>query len=160
MSTESAVFPWPSRLLSLVALVLWLVASVSGVCEVLASQSPDSAFHWGILPGPFDQLQSQSFWLGTLLMGFAWLWPHWVAPGRGLVRLGSLIAGACLQTASLMWAASNGMLAVQIADPRPDARLMFYVRALGHGLFLLGCCSFVPRAIRAALKGQASAATP
>ncbi len=148
MSTESAVFPWSSRLLSLVGLVLWLVALLAAVCEVLASQAPASPFHWGVLPGPFAQLQTQCFWLGTLLMGLAWMWPRWLGAGGGRVSLWLLVSGAILESGSLLWAAASGMLAVQINDPRGDARLMFYGRALGHALVLLGALSLLPAALR------------
>lgn len=149
MSRGFAVLPWPSRLLSLLGLGLWLVAAVAGIWEALASQSPDSPFHLGILAGPVAQLESHSFMLGTVLMGLSWAWPRWVAPEQGTFALYTLVGGALLETFSLAWAASSGMLAVQILDPRPDARLMLYARALGHSAFLLGGLCLVPHAVRA-----------
>jgi hypothetical protein len=137
MSTRAEALSGEARLLAFVGLSLWLFAGLAEIWEVLAFQAPDSPFHLGVLSGPVGQLRSHSFGLGCMALILAWLWPKLAAPGEARWILGCLLAGALLELLALSWAASRGMLAVQVFDPRPDARSMLYARALGHGLCLI-----------------------
>ena len=150
---------WPlkfsghARLLAVFGLGLWLAAGICEVWEVLAVQSPDSPFHLGVLAGPVTQLRGHCFGLGTLSVGLACLWSLF---GHRAARLApartAFLAGASLETLALLWAAASGMLAAQVFDPRPDARLMLYLRALGRGLVLLAGTGFFARAVIGARK--------
>src|SRR4051812_16025492 len=126
MGANSASLCLESRLLIVVGLALWLLAGVSSVWEVLALQAPESPFHLGILAGPISQLRSFSFGLGTGLVFVAWLWPHVFGAGSGRLVLALLTFGALVQTGALLAAAAHGMLAVQVFDPRADARTLLY----------------------------------
>jgi hypothetical protein len=137
-----------SKLLVLTGLSLWLLTGAAGIWEVLAMQAPDSPFHLGILPGPIAQLRAYSFGLGTGLLLGAWLWPQLYAEGQGRILLGMLVFGSLVQVSALLSAASHGMLAVQVFDPRPDARFLLYARALGHALTLLAGAGILSRALK------------
>lgn len=153
------MFSWPlkfsrhARVLAVVGLGLWLLAGICEVWEVLAVQSPDSPFHFGVLAGPVSQLRGHCFGLGTLSVGLACLWPLFGIE-RGWLLLATFLTGASLETLALSWAAACGMLAAQVFDPRPDARLMLYLRALGHGLVLLAGVGFFVRALQRHIVGE------
>lgn len=130
------------------ALVAWLVAGLAGVWEVLALQWPDSPFHAGVLAAPVAQLGGFAFALGVALLAAAWLWPTLYAGARGRYALALLLAGAALQLGTLGYAAAHGLMAVQIIDPRPDARWLVSLRGVGHGLVLLALLDALVRALR------------
>lgn len=135
------------RLLVRVGLALWLLAGLSEVWEVLALQPPDSPLHAGVLAGPIGQLASHAFAHGTLALLLGLSWPA-LAPKRGLFLLSLLLGGALLQLGAMAYAASEGMLAVQLLDPRPDARFVLYLRALGHLLTLAALALALSCALR------------
>lgn len=137
-----------SRLLVRVGLSLWLVAGVACVWEVLALQPPDSPLHLGVLAGPIAQLASVAFALGTVHLLVARWWPSLYATGEGKVIAVLLASGAIIQVLALFYAASRGLMAVQLLDPRADARLALYTRGLGHGLTLSGGAAVLLRAVR------------
>jgi hypothetical protein len=137
-----------SRLLVRVALGLWLVAGAATVWEVLAMQWPDSPFHLGILAGPIGQLRGFSFGLGAALALAAWLWPHLYGPGMGRYALVLLVAGSVVHAGALVYAAMQGMIGVQILDPRADARWLVAARGLGHALVLGALGDAFVRALR------------
>lgn len=149
MSNWPLMFTKQARLLAVVGLGLWVLSGLCQVWEVLAVQSPDSPFHFGVLAGPVVQLRSHCFALGAVCVGLSCLWPV-LGLESGWLLLGAFLTGALFETAALTWAAANGMLAVQVFDPRPDARLMLYLRAFGHGLSLLAGIAFFVSAARTA----------
>lgn len=131
-----------------VGLALWLIASLACVWEVLALQPPDSPFHLGVLAGPIVQLRTFAFGLGAISLIAAALWPCLYAPGKGRPAAVLLSAGALAQVGLLGYAASRGLLAVQIFDPRADARFTLYGRALAHAWTLIGLSALLFRALR------------
>lgn len=137
-----------ARVLVRSGLVLWLVAGFATVWEVLAMQGPDSPLRVGIVVGPITQLRGFAFALGAVCFVAAWLWPALYAPGKGRITLAALVAGSALHVAALLYAASQGMVAVQAFDPRPDAPLLFIARALGHALCLLALASTTVQAFK------------
>jgi hypothetical protein len=137
-----------SRLLVRVALGLWLLAGAATVWEVLAMQWPDSPFHVGILSGPIGQLRGFAFGLGAALALAAWLWPQLYGPGLGRYALVLLVAGSSIHVAALLYAAMQGMIGVQILDPRADARWLVAARGLGHALSLAALVDAFVRALR------------
>ncbi|MFT3925577.1 MAG: hypothetical protein QM778_23760 [Myxococcales bacterium] len=136
-----------ARVLAVVGLALWLLAGGSEVWEVLAVQAPDSPFHLGLLAGPVAQLRAHSFGLGAVCIGMACCW-NLFGPACGWLWASVFLAGAALETTALLWAAGHGMLAVQVFDPRADARLVLYVRAAGHTLSWLAGLALWVRALR------------
>jgi hypothetical protein len=126
--------PVESRLLLLVGLGLWLLSGAASVWEVLALQAPESPFRFGILTGPIAQLRSTSFGLGAVLLAVALLWPWLYRAGEGRAVLVLLALGALMHTLALWIAAARGLLAVQLLDPRADARILVYARLLGTAL--------------------------
>lgn len=148
MSADGARPPLAVRTLILLGLLLWLSSGLSCVWEVLALQMPDSPFHVGVLAGPIVQLRSFSFGLGTAALVLSWLWPQLYGPGHGLLILGLLVIGSLLHVAALGYAAGQGMVGVQLLDPRLDARSVVYVRAVAHALCLLGLSAIGVRAVR------------
>jgi hypothetical protein len=145
---SAAGFSGETRLLLVLGLTLWLVSGLSQVWEVLAAQSPDSPFHFGVLTGPVAQLRATSFGMGAMCMGLAWGWGAWFGPGQGRVILGLFLLGVALETAALWIAAARGLLAVQFFDPRPDAQVLLVLRAVGHGLCLASGVALLIKAIR------------
>lgn len=121
------------HLLCVVGLALWLVSAFACVWEVLALQPPDSPLHLGILAGPIAQLVGFSFALGTGALVLSALWPSLYEPGEGRLVTALFVVGAVLQVGALTYAASHGLLAIQVLDPRADVRVTLYVRALAHG---------------------------
>lgn len=137
-----------ARLLLRAGLALYLLALLACAWEVLALQPPDSPLHLGVLAGPIAQLGSLSFALGTgsLLIGL--LWPSLYAAGEGRVVAASLLLGATLHVGALFYAASRGLLAVQLLDQRLDARLALYCRAFALTLTGAGLLALSIRALR------------
>ena len=137
-----------ARVLVRSGLVLWLVAGFATVWEVLAMQGPDSPLRVGIVVGPIAQLRSFAFALGAVCFAAAWLWPSLYAPGKGRIALGALVVGSSLHVATLLYAASPRMVAVQAFDPRPDAPLLFIARAVSHALFLVALGAVTTQAFK------------
>lgn len=148
MSAEGAVPTLAVRTLVLLGLWLCLLSALACIWEVLALQMPDSPFHVGVLAGPIVQLRSFSFGLGVGALVLAQLWPQLYAPGRGLLVLGLLLVGSLLHVGALGYAAGQGMVGVQLLDPRLDARLVVYLRGFAHALCLLALIAVSVRAVR------------
>lgn len=119
-----------ARPLFRLGLLLWLVAALASVWELLALQPPDSPLHLGVLAGPIGQLSGFAFAHGSVLVLMAACWTAWSS--RWIAWL--LAVGALTHVGALTYAAAQGLLAVQLLDPRLDARLTLYVRAAGHAL--------------------------
>jgi hypothetical protein len=143
---------WGCRLLVRLAIALWLTAALAAVWEGLAQQAPDSPFRLGLLAGPISQLRAHAFGLGTGLCAGAWIWPWLYPPGRGRVALIALTAGSVLSTLALAYAAREGMVGIQLIDPRVDARRVVWVRGAGHALLILALCDAMLRAFVAKLR--------
>lgn len=126
--------PFEVRLLATVGFSLWLVATIACVWEVLALQAPDSPLHAGVLAGPIAQLRGFAFALGTANLVAALVWPRLYADGRGRSVALLLALGALLHVFALTYAALRGLVAVQLLDPRADARYALYGRAVAHAL--------------------------
>jgi len=137
-----------ARLLVRVGLSLWLAAGLACVWEVLALQPPDSPLHLGVLAGPIAQLGTLSFALGTVHIVLGLGWRALYAANEGKVVLALLVFGALLQVLALFYAASRGLMAVQILDPRADAKLALYGRGLGHALTLAAGTGVLARLLR------------
>lgn len=150
--SESCVEPGrtslPARILRLAGLGLWLLSAVGAPWELLALQPPASPLHLGVLAGPIAQLTGFAFALGTAALVASLAWPSLHPDGGGLVAALLLTTGALVHVAALAYAASAGILAVQLLDPRADARFTLYVRALGHVLTVLGLGAVLRRALR------------
>jgi hypothetical protein len=140
--------PFEARLLVGVGLVLWAVAALAAVWEVLALQPPDSPLHLGVLAGPIAQLCTFAFALGTSGLMVALLWPTLYPAGGGRVLAWLLVVGALLHVVLLFIAASRGLLAVQLLDPRGDARLLLYGRGLALTLSLSAVVALLVRSLR------------
>jgi hypothetical protein len=131
-----------ARLLFRLGISLWFLAALAAIWELLALQPPDSPLHLGVLVGPIAQLRTFAFAQGCVLTLLA----LWGGGGRWLAW--PLALGALLHIAALTYAASRGLLAVQILDPRADARTVLYVRGLAHALSLLGLGVAFVRSLR------------
>lgn len=112
-----------------------IAAALAGTWEWLAGQAPGSPLYIGMLPAPIERLRAEAFDVGTLLL-LAGL----VLGPRSLPRrvLWWLAIGALLLLGSSLYAAATGMPGVQLRDLRPDATWIFFGKALGRGLCLLG----------------------
>lgn len=137
-----------ARLLIGVGLGLWLVALLASVWEVLALQPPDSPLHLGVLSGPIAQLRTFAFALGTSAVLVGSLWPALYAKGQGRWVAWLLVVGAVLHVTMLLLAASRGLLAVQLLDPRGDARALLYGRGLALSLTFSAVLGLLRRAIQ------------
>jgi hypothetical protein len=142
------------RVLARLGLGLCLLSGLACVWELLALQMPDSPFHLGVLSGPIAQLRGFSFGLGLGALGLAGLWPGLYAAGEGRWVLWTLLAAATIQVLALGYAAGQGMVGVQLLDPRLDARLVVYARLGSHGLLLLGLSALLVRALRGQNSGR------
>jgi uncharacterized membrane protein YgdD (TMEM256/DUF423 family) len=122
-----------ARLLVRVGLALWLLAALTAVWELLALQ-------------PIAQASSFAFAHGaaTLLVGLAW---DRLAPARSWTAW-ALVLGAVVHVGALMYAAAKGLLAVQLLDPRADARMVLYVRGAAHVSSVAGLLGVLLRALR------------
>jgi hypothetical protein len=136
-----------ARVLLTAGLVAWLLSALCALWEGLALQSPVSPLHVGVLAGPIGQLQRTSFSFGCagLLLALAWKALFPVKTGRAVLAL--LVAGSTAQLAALAYAAALGLVAVQLNDPRADARVCLWVRAVGHALVSAGVVGVLVRAL-------------
>jgi hypothetical protein len=116
---------------------LLLSAAVVGIWEMLASQAPGSPLYLGQLPGPIERLRHETFDFGVLLLLAGLLLGERALPRRTLIALG---AGSLLVLAAGLYAASTGMLGLQLTDLRPDATWLFMGKLLGRGLLCAGLC--------------------
>ena len=137
-----------ARLLISVGLGLWLVALLSSVWEVLALQPPDSPLHLGLLSGPIAQLRTFAFALGTSAVLIGSLWPALYADGQGRWVAWLLVVGAVLHVIVLVFAAARGLLAVQLLDPRGDARALLYGRGVALSLTFGAVIALLVRSTR------------
>jgi len=155
-----------ARAIVRLAIGLLLASAAAAVWEVLARQSPTSAWHVGLLPGPVAELRDTATTLALASFAAAWLIP-WAAPVKEpWIWVGALHFGAILSVVALTYGATTGMYGVQIDDPRPDSEWLFQARALG-GIVLMGCLLdfarrlFVGRrAARTSAEAPAAAARP
>jgi hypothetical protein len=134
----------------LVRLALFLCCLSAGAAcwEFLALQMPDSPFHVGVLSGPIAQLRNFSAALGIGALALAAAWPRLYAPDDGLPLFLLLLSGTAVLLGALLYAALQGMVGAQLLDPRLDARLLAYARALGHGLLTLALGLLLWRSLR------------
>jgi len=114
------------RLFVAAGVMFWVCSALAVFWEGLALQSPVSALHLGVLVGPVSQLRNGTFAFGTGCFGLAATWSR--------IFEGS----AAFHTFALAFAAAQGLLAVQYADPRADAHALVLVRLISHGLTTLG----------------------
>jgi hypothetical protein len=140
----------PVRILVRLSLLLCCLSAGAACWEFLALQMPDSPFHLGVLSGPIAQLRNFSAALGIGALALAPVWPGLYAPGEGRLLLGLLVGASVVLMAALSYAAAQGMVGAQLLDPRFDARLLAYGRALGHALLALGLFLLLLRALRRA----------
>jgi len=140
--------PLEVRLLLATAFALYLVALFASVWEVAALQPPDSPLHVGILAGPIAQLAVFAFAHATVNALVALAWPLLYERTRGRHAAWLLVAGALLHVAALTFAAARGLLAVQLLDPRADARTLLYTRALALSLIAVALVMLLVRALR------------
>ncbi|MDH5492201.1 MAG: hypothetical protein OEY14_09620 [Myxococcales bacterium] len=140
--------PSARYLVRLGALVL-IFAIFVGVWELVAAQAPYTPLDFGLLEAPARQLRQHALAIGLLLLLGAWLLP-WVAPEREpKVLLGLITLGTLLSLGAMTWAAAAGMMAIQIFDPRGDARLLAYLRLIGQGILALAALEYLRRLLRA-----------
>jgi len=137
------------RILVRVALLLLCLSAAAAAWEFLALQIPDSPFHVGVLSGPIAQARNFSAALGLTALALAPRWPGLYGPGEGRLVLALALVGTFVLIAALFYAAAQGMVGAQLLDPRLDARLLAYARALGHGLLCLTALLLLVRALRA-----------
>lgn len=138
------------RILVRLALGLCCLSAGSALWEFFALQMPDSPFHLGVLSGPIAQLRNFSAALGLGVLALAPIWPALYAPGQGRFALALLLLASVVLLGTLTYAAAQGMVGVQLLDPRFDARCVAYTRAFGHGLLALALCLLLVRALRRA----------
>jgi len=112
-----------------------VIAGLAGTWEWLAGQAPGSPLYIGMLPAPIERLRADAFDFGALLMIGGLVLGRRALPRRVLWWLG---LGALLLLVSGLYAAATGMPGVQLRDLRPDATWVFFGKALGRGLSLLG----------------------
>jgi hypothetical protein len=136
------------RILVRVALALLCLSAGAACWEFLALQMPDSPFHLGVLSGPIAQARNFSAALGVAGLALAPRWPSLYRAGEGRLALALMLAGAGVLTAALFYAAAQGMVGAQLLDPRLDARLVAYARALGHALLSVSLVVIFVRALR------------
>lgn len=105
--------------------------------EALASQSPHSPYHAGILAAPIAQLRRTATTIALVSLGAAWLVPHLAPRREPWLLVGAIVAGSFITIGLLIYAASVGLMGLQIEDPRADARLIVRGRAVGLGFFAL-----------------------
>jgi hypothetical protein len=136
------------RALLRLGLSLCVCALLASVWEVLTLQAPDSPFHVGVLSGPVSQLRGFSFGLGLGALALAWTWSLLYPAGEGALAARAYMLGALIHVAALGYAATQGMVGVQVLDARLDARLVVYARGLAHVLVLGALGSQCWRAFR------------
>jgi hypothetical protein len=140
--------PPEARLLVRLGLLLWLAAALTTVWELLALQPPTSPLHLGILAGPIAQLSNFAFAHGCVALLLGSLWARLYEAGRGRRVAWLFACGALLHLLALAYAASHGLLAIQLLDPRLDARLALYTRAFAHALSSVALVAITIRALR------------
>jgi hypothetical protein len=138
----------PARLLVRLALCLCCLSAAAAGWEFLALQMPDSPFHLGVLSGPIAQLRNFSALLGIGALALAPVWAHLYAAGEGRPMLALLLLATFVLLAALAYAAAYGMVGAQLLDPRLDARVVSYARALGHALLTIALALLCLRALR------------
>jgi hypothetical protein len=136
------------RALLRLGLSLCACALLASVWDVLTLQVPSSPFHVGVLSGPVEQLSRFSAGLGLGALTLALAWPSLYPPGEGALAARAYLIGSLLHVAALAYAASQGLLGVQVLDVRLDARLVVYARGLSHVLLLGALGSACYRAFR------------
>lgn len=148
MPNPEPAFSSAARLLVRLGLALWLTAALATMWELLSLQPPDSPLHLGVLASPIAQLREAAFAYGCvgLLLGLAWSRLYAEGEARWVAWL--LAFGSLLHVLVLLYTASRGLLAVQLFDPRGDARLALYTRAFGHIVATLGLLAVSIRALR------------
>jgi hypothetical protein len=137
-----------ARALLRVGVWLCVCALLASVWELLTLQVPSSPFHVGVLSGPVEQLCRFSAGLGLGAVVFALTWSVLYPPGEGALAARAYLLGALLHVAALAYAASQGLLGVQVLDVRLDARLVVYARGLSLVLLLGALGSACYRALR------------
>lgn len=119
---------------------LGFVCASTGIvasCFLLAAlQAAYSPFAMQLPAAPFEQLETEAFRLAfAAFMTFA-LWHRLVgdAEGRGLSWLFG--TGAIAKLGVLAFAASQGMSAIQMTDPRTLPPKLFTVRAIANAMLV------------------------
>lgn len=148
MPSPELPFSGAARLLLRLGLALWLAAALAAVWELLALQPPDSPLHLGVLAGPIAQLHAVAFSYGCVSVLLALVWPHLYDEGEARWVAWLLALGSSLHVLALGYAAGRGLLAVQLLDPRRDARIALYARSCAHLLASLGLVAVCVRAFR------------
>jgi len=141
---ESSTTRW---FLRLGALTL-LIGLGAGVFELMATQAPYTPLHFGVLAAPFSQLRGAAFWLGLFAFVCAWLRPRLGSERASWILFGLVSAGSVLSLSAMAWAAAEGMMAIQVFDPRPGAGWLAIVRLLGQGLVLIAALDVARRLLR------------
>ncbi|HEY6879013.1 MAG TPA: hypothetical protein VI299_13390, partial [Polyangiales bacterium] len=114
----------------------------------LALQPPGSPLHLGVLAGPIGQLRNFTFAHGAAALLLAAVWMRLYDTGSSRWVAWLFVLGALIHTLALGYAAAHGLLAVQLLDPRLDARLVLYARAFAHALTCLGLPAVCIRSLR------------
>jgi hypothetical protein len=144
-----------ARVLLTAGLAAWLLSALCALWEGLALQSPVSPLHVGVLAGPIGQLQRSAFTFGCAGLVLALAWRALFPVNTGRVVLTLLVAGSTAQLAALGYAAAFGLVAVQLNDPRADARACLWVRAVAHVLVSAGVVGVLVRALELGRRRQA-----
>jgi hypothetical protein len=137
-----------ARALLRLGVSLCVCALLASVWEGLTLQVPSSPFHIGVLSGPVEQLCHFCGGLGLGAVVFALAWSALYPPGEGALAARAYLLGALVHVGALTYAASQGLLGVQVLDARLDARLVVYARGLSHVLLLGALGSALYRALR------------
>ena len=64
------------------------------------------------------------------------------------ILFGLVSAGSVLSLSAMAWAVVEGMMAIQVFDPRPGAGWLAIVRLLGQGLVLIAALDVARRLLR------------
>jgi hypothetical protein len=149
MPSPEPTFSAEARLLLRLGLGLGLTAALASWWELLSLQPPDSPLHWGVLVGPITQLREVAFAHGTLAVLLALAWSRLYGAGEARWLAWLLAFASLLHVLVLGYAAGRGLLAVQLLDPRADARIALYTRGFAHVLASFGLTVVFVRALRA-----------
>lgn len=119
--------------LGFVLVAAGIVASCFVVSTLQAAYSPLAL---ALPSAPFEHLEAECWKLAAASFGFGLLWPKVTkgAPDRVIGRLFG--AGALTKVIVLGFGASQGMMAMQAADPRVMAPRLFLVRVLANALLI------------------------
>jgi len=142
---ESPTSRWFLRLGAL-TLVAGLVA---GVFELMATQAPYTPLHFGVLAAPFAQLRASGLWLSLFAFVAAGLRPR-LGEREPWILFGLYALGTLMSLSAMAWAAAQGMMAIQVFDPRPGAGWIAITRLAGQGLILLAAVDACRRLLRPA----------